>query len=61
MKQIIDLAKGWAIVNEKEYVSHQDIKDTIPYILRHRIKFLNQDEKFDFIKKEILEKIIIKK
>ena len=61
LKQIIDLAKGWAIVHEKEYVTHQDVKETLPYILRHRIKFLKQDEKFDFVKKEILEKITIKK
>ena len=61
LKQIIDLAKGWAMINNKEYVTHQDIKEILPYILRHRIKFLNQDEKFDFIKKKILEKIIIKK
>ena len=61
LKQIIDLAKGWAIIHEKEYVTHQDIKETLPYILRHRIKFLKQDEKFDFVKKEILEKISIKK
>ena len=59
LKQIIDLAKGWAIVNGNEYVSHQDIKYTIPYILRHRIKFLNQEEKIEFVKKEILEKIDI--
>ena len=59
MKQIIDLAKGWAIVHEKEYVSHQDIKDTIPYILRHRIKFLNQQDKLSYVNKEILEKINI--
>ena len=59
MKQIIDLAKGWAIVNGNEYVSHQDIKDTIPYILRHRIKFLNQRDKFSYVNKEILEKINI--
>ncbi len=59
MKQIIDLAKGWAIVNGNEYVSHQDIKDTMPYILRHRIKFLNQEDKFSFVNKEILEKINI--
>ena len=59
MKQIIDLAKGWAIVHGKEYVSHQDIKDTIPYILRHRIKFLNQDDKLSYVNKEILEKINI--
>ena len=61
LKQIIDLAKGWAMINEKEYVTHQDVKETLPYILRHRIKFLKQDEKFDFVKKEILEKITIKK
>ena len=59
MKQIIDLAKGWAIVQGKEYVSHQDIKDTIPYILRHRIKFLNQDDKVAYVNKEIIEKINI--
>ena len=59
MKQIIDLAKGWAIVNGNEYVSHQDIKDTIPYILRHRIKFLNQGDKLGYVNKEILEKINI--
>ena len=59
MKQIIDLAKGWAIVNGNEYVSHQDIKDTIPYILRHRIKFLNQQDKLIYVNKEILEKINI--
>ena len=59
MKQIIDLAKGWAIVHGKEYVSHQDIKDTIPYILRHRIKFLNQQDKLGYVNKEILEKINI--
>ena len=59
MKQIIDLAKGWAIVHGKEYVSHQDIKDTIPYILRHRIKFLNQQDKLSYVNKEILEKINI--
>ena len=56
LKQIIDLAKGWAIINNKEYVTHQDIKDTIPSILRHRIRFLNPDEKIEFVNKEILEK-----
>ena len=59
LKQIIDLAKGWAIINNKDYVTHQDIKDTIPYILRHRIRFLNQEEKIEFVNKEILEKINI--
>ena len=59
LKQIIDLARGWALINEKDYVTHQDIKDTIPYILRHRIRFVNQEEKIEFVKKEILEKIDI--
>ena len=59
LKQIIDLAKGWAIINNKDYVTHQDIKDTIPYILRHRIRFLNQAEKIEFVNKEVLEKINI--
>ena len=59
LKQIIDLARGWAIINNKDYVTHQDIKDTIPYILRHRIRFLNQEEKIEFVNKEILDKIEI--
>ena len=59
MKQIINQAKGWAIINGKDYVTHQDIKDTLPFILRHRIRFLNQDDKFEFVNKEILEKISI--
>ena len=59
MKQIINLAKGWAIINGKDYVTHQDIKDTLPFILRHRIRFLNQEDKIEFVNKEILEKISI--
>ena len=59
LKQIIDLARGWAIINNKDYVTHQDIKDTIPYILRHRIRFINQEEKIEFVNKEILDKIDI--
>ena len=61
LKQIIDLGKGWAMVNSKDYVTHQDIKDLLPYILRHRIKFLKQEEKEDFVNDEILGKISIKR
>ena len=61
LKQIIDLAKGWAVVHGKDYVTHQEIKDIIPYIFRHRIKFLKQEEKFNFINEEILSKISIQK
>jgi len=59
LKQILDLAKGWAIIHEKDYVTRQDIKETLPYILRHRIKFLNQEDKMSFINEEILQKIKI--
>ena len=61
LKQIIDLAKGWAIINQKDYVTHQDIKEILPFILRHRIKFLKQEDKFDFVNQEILSKITIEK
>ena len=49
------------MVNSKDYVTHQDIKDLLPYILRHRIKFLKQEEKEDFVNNEILGKISIKR
>ena len=61
LKQIIDLAKGWTVVHEKDYVTHQEIKDIIPYIFRHRIKFLKQEDKLNYINEEILSKISIQK
>ncbi len=61
LKQIIDLAKGWAVVHGKDYVTHQEIKDIIPYIFRHRINFLNQEDKLNYINEEILSKISIQK
>lgn len=61
LKQILDLSKGWALINNKDYVTHQDIKEVLPYLLRHRIKFLKQEEKFDFVNHEILSKINIKR
>ena len=61
LKQIIDLAKGWAVVHGKDYVTHQEIKDILPYIFRHRIKFLKQEDKFNYINQEILAKIDIQK
>ena len=61
LKQIIDLAKGWAVVNGKDYVTHQEVKDILPYIFRHRIKFLKQEDKFNYVNNEILSKISIQK
>jgi len=62
LKQISELAKGWALIDGRDYVSHQDIKEILPSILRHRIRFLNNEkEKINFINKEILDKIEILK
>ena len=60
LKQIIDLGRGWAMIHSKNYVTHQDIKDLLPYVLKRRIKFLKQEEKKDFVINEILNKINIK-
>ena len=61
LKQIIDLAKGWSVVHGKDYVTHQEVKDILPYIFRHRIKFIKQEDKFNYVNKEILSKISIQK
>ena len=61
LKQIVDLGRGWAMIHSKSYVTHQDIKDLLPYVLKHRIKFLKQEEKNDFVINEVLNKINIKK
>ena len=61
LKQIVDLAKGWAVVHGKDYVTHQEVKDIAPYIFRHRIKFIKQEDKFNYVNQEILSKISIQK
>lgn len=62
LKQISELGKGWSLIHDRDYVSHQDIKDILPFIIRHRIRFLNEEnEKINFIKNEILDKIEIPK
>ena len=49
------------MIHSKNYVTHQDIKDLLPYVLKHRIKFLKQEEKNNFVISEILNKINIQK
>ena len=61
LKQIIDLSIGWAVVNGKDYVTHQEVKDILPSIFRHRIKFLKQEDKLSYVNDEILSKISIQK
>ena len=46
-----------ALIDQKEYVTFQEIKDTLPYVLRHRINLVEKNETVDFIKSEILDKV----
>ena len=57
LKQTLSLAKGLALINNKDFVTYQEIKDVLPYVLRHRLNIVNKDEIVDFIKYEILNKI----
>lgn len=60
LKQISDLSKSWALINEKDYVSHQDVKDILPSVLRHRISSIKSNEdKLSLINNDILDKIEI--
>ena len=57
LKQTIRISKAMALINQKEYVTFQEIKDTLPYVLRHRINLVEKNETVDFIKSEILDKV----
>ena len=57
LRQTINLAKSLCIINSKEYVTYQEIKDIIPYVLRHRLNIVEKNEFFNFMKKEILNKV----
>ena len=57
LKQTLSLAKSLAFINNKEYVTYQEIKDVIPYVLRHRINVVEKNEIVEFIKFEILNKV----
>ena len=57
LKQTIAISKAMALINQKDYVTFQEIKDTLPYVLRHRINLVEKNETVDFIKSEILDKV----
>ena len=57
LKQIISLATSLTLLNEKDYLTFQEIKDVIPYILKHRIKIVEKTKVLDFINDEILNKV----
>ena len=59
LKQIVAISKSLAILNEKDYVTIQDVKDIIPYVLKHRINTIEKKYVNNFIDQEILKKINI--
>ena len=59
LKQIINLSKAFCIIENKDYVTFQEIKDIAPYVFRHRINVVEKNETIQFIKNEILEKVKI--
>lgn len=57
LKQTLNLAKGMCIINSKNFVTYQEIKDVIPYVLRHRISIVEKNQTINFIKKDILANV----
>ena len=57
LKQIISLSKSLAFINGKDYVTFQDIKDILPFILKHRVNIIEKNKVLNFIKEEVLEKV----
>ena len=40
-----------------DYVTFQEIKDILPYVLRHRINIVEKNDAVEFIKNEIINKV----
>ena len=57
LKQTIGLAKSLSFINSINHVTYQEIKDVIPYVLRHRLNFVEKNQFFNFFNNEILNKI----
>ena len=57
LKQIVSLATSLTLLNGKDYLTFQEIKDVIPYILKHRIKIIEKTKVLNFINDEILNKV----
>ena len=57
LKHTIQLSKALSLIDEKEYVTFQEVKDILPYVLRHRINVVEKNESVEFIKNEIINKV----
>ena len=57
LKQTLRLAKSLSFINSKKYVTYQEIKDVLPFVLRHRLNIVEKKEFFNFINSEVLDKV----
>ena len=49
--------KSLSYLNSKKYVTYQEVKDVIPFVLRHRLNIVEKKEFYNFINNEILNKV----
>ena len=59
LKQIVSISKSLSRLNGNNYVTIQEVKDVLPYILKHRINIIEKKHVINFIDEEILKKINI--
>ena len=59
LKQIVSISKSLSRLNGNNYVTIQEVKDVLPYILKHRINTIEKKHVINFINEEILKKINI--
>ena len=57
LKQTINIAKSLSYVNSSKYVTYQEIKDVLPFVLRHRLNLVEKKEFFNFMNNEVLNKV----
>ena len=57
LKQTLNLAKGMCIIESKDFVTYQEIKNVIPYVLRHRISVVEKNQTLNFVRKDILTNV----
>ena len=57
LKQTIEVSKALSLIENKNYVTYQEVKEVLPYILRHRINIVEKNEIVNFIKSEIIDKV----
>ena len=57
LKQTLDLCKGMSLIDNKNFVTYQEVKDVLPFVLRHRLNIVEKNQMVNFIKSEILDKV----